>query len=199
MKEKKLIEELQLLQSVQPDSYTLRVIKKKVDMEVLGNNNFSIRKWFSFTPLTTFIAIAAVIFFIIVVTRFLPDTIENDFIVAKIVLASNQYERAKIAVVNVDNQFVVLQQKNFDKRKVILLSQSLALANNQMSGLKLIGEKGKYTSSDCLSLYAKYHKSLETMKNSISSQQNFPEDTQLLAKIKQYDDQSEKKLHEYRD
>jgi hypothetical protein len=199
MKEKKLIENLQLLQSVQPDSYTLCEIKNKVDSKVLYNKNYNKRKWFAFTPLTTLIAFTTIIFFIIVVVYLLPNTIENAITTTKIALAPNQYEKAKIAFVNADNQFIIMQKKNFDKQKVISLSQSLALANTQMSGLKLIGEKGKYSSQNCLSLYAQYHKSLEIMKSAISSHKNSPEDTQLLAKIRQYDDQSEKKLHEYSD
>lgn len=80
------------------------------------------------------------------------------------------------------------------------MSHSLALANTEMTGLKLIGEKGKYTMKDCLSLYSIYHNSLETMKNTVSTQDNSsPEEEKLLSEIKQYEKQSEQKLSKYKD
>lgn len=198
MKDKQIIEKLQLLRSVKPDDETLRLIHKKSTSQLFGENNYSTRKWFSLASLIPFAAFAAVLIFLSVMTGFLPGIIHNSIIVTEISFAPNHYIKAKLAVANAEDQFAIYKQQP-DANKLSALTQSLALANTQMTKLQLVGEKGKYSMKDCLTLYTSYHNSLETIKKTLSSQ-TIPsnEKGQFLRKINQYDEQAERKLHLYK-
>jgi hypothetical protein len=181
MKDNKIIEKLSLLKSVQPDAETLRLIRKRIPLQKPSDKKFSFYKRLTISPLVPLVAIACILILLIAIANFIPQ---------------NHYEKAKIAVANANVQFAAYKKSPTNDQQINSLSHSLALANIQMTNLKLVGEKGKYTMKDCLSLYSTYHASLETMKKSVSSQ-NSSKEVKLLSEIKQYEEQSEKKMHKY--
>jgi len=199
MKKKQAIKKLQLLQLVQPDNVTLRAIHKTVLSEIPVQEQFSIREWLSISPVIQLVAFGAVVIFLSVLTRFMPDAFEKALVYSKIAAASNQYEKAKIAFAYVNDQFSSMKNNSFDSSKMESVSQALTLANTQMSGLKLVGEKGKYTSQQCLELYEAYHTDLKNMDRLISSKASQSAQKGILAsEVEKYDQQSEKKLHNYK-
>jgi hypothetical protein len=199
MKDKQVIEKLQLLRSVKPDEETVRVIHEKSTAQLFGAKRYNTHKWFTIPPLVPIIAFAVILIFFSVVTGFLPNIIHQTVITSEIALASNHYEKAKIAVSDAESQFSFVKQHPTDANKVAALSHSLALANLQMTKLQLKGEKGKYTMKDCLTLYTSYYNTLESMRKTVNSQKNpSDEENQLRREINEYDVQAEKKLHLYK-
>ncbi len=200
MKEKQVIDNLQLLQSVQPDRHTLLLIQKRVCSQIFPEKHFTFRKWLTVTPIIPLVAVTAVVLVLLVVMGFFPRVYEKAFVTARIALAPNQYEKAKIAFAYADQQFFSLKKNSFSSSDVKSFFGSLALANSEMAGLKLTGEKGKYTKEQCLILYSEYHSSLEAMKKEVALMDNSSQKkTLLLTEIKNYDEQSERKLHKYKE
>ena len=196
MTEKTIIKKLRLLQSVQPDFYTLHSIEKEIQNEIGFKKQFHLENLFSFSPVTSFIALAAVVLlFVGTFFIFFQDTVSRFIITTEISFAPDQYQKAKISLDFTKSQFIN------SPNNIASLSQSLALANTEMSGLRLKGETGKYTMQQCLALYTQYHAYLESLKNEVSSKNsslNKQETTALLLEIKHYDQQTENKLHKYK-
>lgn len=192
MREREVSKKLQLLQSVQPNMLVLYQIRKRISAKKQREQKFSM-----FALLTAVIVLT----FIITIIYF-PFTINKVLASLEVAIATNQYDKAKIAVAYADSQFSLMKKNQFKKRDIKPISQSLALANTEMDGLKLMGEKGKYTSLQCLSLYIAYHDSLEAMEKAMAMEivSSQDEHTQmlLLAELKKYDEQSERKIHKYK-
>jgi type II secretory pathway component PulC len=192
MKDRKIIDQLHLLQSFQADTATLRLIRKKIPLQVVDSKRFSFKKWLTVTLFIPVIAFAVVVIFFLVMISIFPYVIDNAVVNAKIAFAPNHYEKAKIALANVNDQLPVASDTN----KIKLLSQALALANTEMSGLQLVGEKGKYTSYQCEELYESYHTDLRKVENAFDSKRS-NEVNLLVSQSEQYDKQAAVKLKNY--
>ncbi len=200
MKEKQVIDKLQLLQSVQPDTQALQLIQERVCSQIFPKKHFTFRNWLAVTPINPLVAVATVVLILLVVIGFFPQIYVKAFVTTRIAFAPSQYEKAKIAFAYADEQFYSLKKNSFTNSNVKSFSGSLTLANNEMIRLKLKGEKGKYTKEQCLNLYSAYHSSLEIMKKEVDSKFDSSKDKPLLlAEIKQYNEQSEKKLRKYKE
>ena len=198
MRDKQIIEKIQLLRSIKPDEETIRLIHKQSTAQLFGEKRYGIRKW-SITSAIPYVALLVILLFFFSVSVLLPNSIHTSIISARIALAPNHYEKAKIAVAHAESEFASFSQQPNDANKLSDFSQALAIANTQMTNLKLKGEKGKYTMQDCLSLYTTYYTSLESMKQTLISQTNSSNKNKSLYKqINQYDQQAEKKLHLYK-
>ena len=197
MKNKKVIDNLKLLQTVQPDKLTLQKIHKQVISQKSGTHSFEFgfRKWFRLTPLIPLIGFTVVCIFIVAAISFSPEFHEV-IVSVKIALAPNHYEKAKIALRNVHDQIYNMQSDPFNESKLTLLSDSLILTNTEMSGLQLVGEKGKYTSYQCLDLYEAYHNDLKKLNISLKSHESDAGNS-LDTKVNLYDLQAKRKLKNY--
>jgi len=196
MKDKQIIEQLHLLQTVKPDAKTLRLIRKRIPAQGIFNKGMNFRKLFSVTQLLPLTAFAGIVIIFLIIMIFLQNIFTSAWISATIALAPNHYEKAKIALENVQNQLSSLKDNNADSNKLNNLSQALALANTEMSGLQLVGEKGKYTSYQCEELYEFYHKDLEQTQNVIISSKNNSGES-IIKQAVQYDNQAMSKLKRY--
>lgn len=215
MKQEDLIKQLKLLKSVQPDSHTLMSIEGEIysQLEIdKKNSHWDRMKYFSdnvflikSNPFTSYGMVAAlfVIVFLSISTGFLPNAMNNTLLYAKIATAPNQYEKAKIAFSYTQTQTETLNNNNnkINPHKLVEISRTITLANTELSALKLVGEKGKYTSQQCQQLYKEYSQYLERLNRLISKKSIDNGDEKsielLKAQIAGYEKQSELKLKIY--
>jgi len=191
MKEKDIVKHLQLLRSVEPDVSAKRALHKKVLSRItVKEKSFGFFGRLFVSPLLAIELLTAVLIFFVVVSGLLTSFSERAIVDFKIAAASNQYEKAKIALAYLYSQITNTQNKSLDNKKFQSLSYALTLSNTQMSELKLVGEKGKYTSQQCLELYESYHEDLQKIDAT-------PAQTLLGPQVKQDEKQSEKKLEMY--
>ena len=196
MNDKQVIKKLIILKSIEPDDETLRLIRKRISPPV-SIISFDFTKWFIKKPLISVFALASVVIIFTATVFLFSNFLDKTILYAKITFASNHYEKAKIALSNVQNQVDSFQKNLPNNTKIKELSSSLALANQEMSGLQLIGEKGKYTSYQCEELYESYHKDLQTIEDTID-QTNNNQGKALISQAKQYDKEAAMKLEKYR-
>jgi hypothetical protein len=198
MNEKETIRKLRLLQEVFPDTRTLHVLKGEIFEEIGFGKRFGLERFLSFSSFRLrFVLAAVVVFFVVSLVIFSTDMISRVTISAEIFFAPDQFHKAQLALGYAESQF------NNSSSNITSRSQSLTLANTEMSELTLVGEKGKYTMQQCLALYNQYHTYLETMKKVVNSDISSSQDKQgnavFLSKVKQYDEQAEKRLHKYKE
>lgn len=194
MKEREIIKKLQLLQSVQPEKHMLHAIRKQVEFPNTGEDRLHLTKKFSIFTLIYPIVFASIIM-VIITTSLFPDYLENTLTAARIALAVNHYDKAKIALEKIQERTAVLQHAN-NANTIVSFSYTLAVANTQISQLRLVGEKGKYTSYQCLELYESYHKDLEKIQSALHPEKNNNE-VLLLTQAKLYDKYALAKLKKY--
>jgi hypothetical protein len=192
MKEKEVINQLHLLQSVQPENRIVQVIRKQVRSPYAVGDGLGLKRGLPIVPMMYTLVFASIV--IIVTLTWFPYFVENTITTARIALFANHYEKAKISLAKVDEQMSLLH--NNDTNTIVTFSHTLALANTQLSELRLVGEKGKYTSYQCLDLYESYHKDLEKIQNTVHPDKNNNADS-LLTQAKQYDASAIAKLKKY--
>lgn len=215
MKQEELILKLKSLKSIQPDSNILMDIKKDVDLRIeAGENNFVLKRIKSFlsnvsltfkaNPFASYgITVAlVVVIFLSVSTGFLPNEINKTLLYAKIVTAPNRYVKASIALSYAQTKLDSGNlKKNIQSSNGIKdISNSIAIANVELSDLKLMGEKGIYTSAQCKDLYKSFQTSLYNLDQYITaSYPNGGDKSTILLKtqISNYEKQAEQKLNLY--
>ncbi|GEM_PF-2549941 len=216
MKQKDVIEQLKSLKSIRPNSHTLMSIERDIYYQLKIDKRYSV--WermtcffkdvfltFKSNPIASYGIAAAllIIVFLSISTGFLPNEINKTLLYAKIAVAPNQYEKAKIAFSYTQAQTDMLDKNNskLDTYQLTEVSRTIALANTQLSGLKLMGEKGKYTSQQCQELYKEYSQHLEkldSLLSKVSIDNGDEESIELLkAQIAGYEKESEQKLKVY--
>lgn len=216
MKQADLILKLKSLKSIQPDYDVLKTIEKDVYSRFETNeSNFILRriKAFSSNVFLTFktnpfasYGIAAallIVVFLSVSTGFLPNEINKTLLYAKIATAPNQYVKASLALSYAQTKLdaVNLKRNIHNQNGIKDISKSIALANIELSELKLMGDHGKYTSTQCKQLYRNYQTSLENLDHYITTSSLNREDKESMASLKiqisNYEKQAEQKLNLY--
>lgn len=195
MNDKTIKKKIALLRSMEPDRNTVRSIHE----QVFPRSYREKQKWLPLPVLVPLVAITGVIVLVVfAVSVFIPRFFDQTITYAKIAIAPDQYEKAQIAFAYEISQISAMQKKTPHDIDISSLSQSLALANEEMNGLTLKGEKGKYTAQQCLELYTAYYDSLGRVKKELMRGDNAQKKS-LLFQINQYDEQAEKKLHKYKE
>lgn len=201
MNDKQVKLKLHVLKSIKPETNTLHEIHGKVFSNIPQNVHRNRAKWLHlpfFIPVVSSIALAIMIFI-------LGGFFSTIVLYTKIAMTPDQHEKAQIAFAYAQ-ETLSEQEKNSNKvnnNTYETLSQSVEIANAQMSQLKLKGEKGKYTQHQCLTLYHEYYKYLQQLKRYTSSKATNSNSLQtrnaLLSEINTFDEQAEIKLHMYKD
>lgn len=203
MKEKQVINKLRLLKTIQPTHRVLNDMKEGVYQQVGVKNKiestFGLREFLGNISVLikeykvasySFVFALLLIIFLSVSSAFLPNQVHSIVLYGRLAFASNQYQRASIALADATSRF------GANGGSVTELSQSLALANTQLDNLKLKGEKGKYTAQQCHQIYQEYLSYLEREEKNVSTRNN-----SSLANVKfqinTYEELAEKKLHMY--
>lgn len=215
MKQEEIIKQLKQLNRIEPDLKTLSEIKQDIYFQLQSEEKVSIWDWLKqFTKLPPFslkanpvmtygLAALAIFVFLSISTGVLPNTASKIFLSVRIATAPNQYEKAKVVFSYAQTQIDALNKSNnkLDNYKLTDISRTIAFANTELSGLKLMGEKGKYTSEQCKELYRSYHTSLENLDHYITTSSPNEEDKQSIAPLKtqisNYEKQAEQKLKLY--
>lgn len=216
MKQADLILQLKSLKSIKPDSSILMSLEKDIHSRLEideGNSVWEKMKSFASNIFLTFktnpfasygIATALLVVVLLSIsTGFLPNGINKTLLYAKIATAPNQYIKASIALSYAQDKInnVRVSSNKLSEDKIKDISQSIAFANVELSGLKLMGEKGKYTSEQCKELYRSYHASLENLDSNITTSFPNEKDKQSIASLKtqisNYENQAEQKLKIY--
>lgn len=216
MKQTDLILKLKLLKSIQPNSGVLKTIERDVYSRIeVDGSNFVLRQmklfWgdvsliFKINPIASYgvVAALAVVVFLSVYTGFLPNELNKTLFYTKIAIASNQYERASLALSYAQTKIatVIFERNAPDQNGIKDISKSIALANTELSELKLMGEEGKYTSAQCKELYRNYQTTLENLDRYIytSSPNGENKDSVdlLETQILNYEKQAEMKFNLY--
>lgn len=216
MKQASIIKKLRSLKLIQPDSETLRATEKNVYFRIKTNQSSSIWEQvrslsssafniFKANPFGSYsLTVALLVIIVISISSgFLPNKINKTLLYAKIATAPNQYVRARIALSNAQDKIntVNVASNKISENKIKDISQSIALANTELSELKLMGEKGKYTSEQCKELYRNYHNSLENLDHYITTSSLGRGDEQskafLKTQISNYEKEAEQKLKLY--
>lgn len=197
MSEVELVKKIKLLKTIKPASAELDVIGKNIYSHLGIEQRPETFIKFGSQPVIYFGTAFAVIFLAIIfnINNLLPNNIHTLITYTKITAASNQYEKAHIALADIQNKYGtpdMIKSSNSED-----ISQSLTLTNNELSNLKLKGEKGTYTSQQCLALYKTYLLYLEKLNKNIPD--NGQPSTRLLkSTIAKYKELSEQKLHMYK-
>lgn len=215
MREEEIIEQLKSLKSIQPDSSVLMGVKKDIHSHLkigksdsvcdkvksYSNHIFPLFKTNPFASYSIVIALFVVIL-LSIYSGFLPNTMNKVLLYSRIVTAPNQYIKASIALSYAQDKINTLNANKLDENKTKDISQSIAFANTELSGLKLLGETGIYTSEQCKELYRSYYASLENLDKSTTANSPNDKDNQALAslkvKISGYKKQAEQKLNRYK-
>lgn len=213
MKQEKLIHQLKMLRKIEPRADTIAEIKQQASLQLRVRKNVDIwvslrrfRKHFSvmfdahpFIGFGTAIALA-VLALLSVSSGLLPKTATTIYLSVAMATLPNQYEKAKFALSYTQAQIDALSAGNtaVNTGKLTDLSREIAFADAQMSGLKLMGEKGKYTSGQCKELYRQYHASLENLDHMLLANSETKQSIgQLHTQISDYEKHAEQKLNLY--
>jgi len=203
MKEEQVISKLTSLKAINPSQVTLRDIKQGVFQQVKNETNpqslFYTREAFGtiahFIQLhkLAFYGLALVIVFVLISISFIiPNQFHTVILYSKLAFAPNQYQKSRIALQDVTSRFGNNKQTEQNTQELL---QSLALANTELSNLKLKGVKGEYTQQECHKLYQEYLNYL------IKEEKNIPAKDSTFSSVKSqinsYQEQAEKKLHMY--
>lgn len=190
MNRKQVIKQIKLLKTLQPTQSVLDDMKEIVFQEVGVAHKDSFRFNLQSYRVTAY-GIAVAVFLIIFLSIFsiIPNQVHSIMMYGKLTFASNQYEKATLALADTIGRF---GNKSIKVNNVQALSQSLALTNTELSDLKLKGEKGKYTAQECHAVYQQYLNYLQ--KEYIATPQSF---STLKSQIFVYQEQAEQKLHMY--
>lgn len=201
MKDQQAIKKLQLLKTMQPSKKALKGIKEgvyhQIQPETKMRTFFSTHDRFRSPASLQFYRVAfyagafafLLIMFLFASTIFFPNQIHNAFLYGRLAFASNQYQKAQIALTDTKSRFADNKsaQENINE-----LAYSLTVTNTQLTELKLKGEKGKYTAQECHQIYQEYLIYLESKEKVISSH-----NSTLKSQINSYEEQAERKLHMY--
>lgn len=202
MKEEQLILKIKLLKRMQPSRTVFNEIKHDVYQQVQAENQrttfpihglfediFTLRRLYN----SAFYSVAFALFLIVFLSisyTFFPNQLHNSILYGRLAVAPNQYEKAHIALEDTKNRFANDKIVHADTNE---LAYSLALTNSELNGLKLKGENGQYTASECHQIYQEYFTYLQSKEKVIPST-----NTMLKSKINSYEEQAEKKLHMYK-
>lgn len=132
--------------------------------------------------------------------------IESVLFQTEIVLAPDKYQKAELAL-NFSRQKLNDLKSSQGKdtgKKIEDLMNSTSRTNTYLAGLNLMGEKGKYTNAQCLSIYKFYDSYLDDLKNTLTASAPYltkstdRNNTLLLQKrISEYEKQAESRLKLY--
>lgn len=202
MNEKQVIKKLSVLKNVQPNNKLLKNIKDDVYQQIrLERRGEVTQKTFAanihaslsyYRYAVSALAVAFVLFVGMII--FFPNHIHTAVLTGKLTVASNQYEKARIAFADTNKRYGNYQAVNTSNIKDA--SYSLALTNKEMSHLHLKGENGKYSAQQCQDLYKQY---LSFLKKEYAAMQNEnnPSVVSLKMQTKKYIEQAETKLNMY--
>lgn len=187
MNKRKIISQLQQLQSVKLSQRDFKKIKNDIDLHIFLQKR---EMYFIANPLVAFL---------------LPMLIISVVSITFLVMHAykNQYNDAQTALLRAEHAMKDIQNNHAINGKTIAyLTDSVDQANKQITALKLKGEKGKYTMQECLQLYRKYYLDLETIESNLQkiplSTVNEKSLSQLKTKVLRYDAQSKNKLQFYK-
>ncbi len=187
MKQEEIIKQLKQLHKIEPKPDTIAQIKSNIyhNLQIPKPSTFQFKA-------NSFMVYGLAIAFAIFV-----------FLSIRIATSQNQFEKASIALSYAQGKIntVIVASNKLNENKIKDISQSIALANGELSKLKLMGEKGRYTSEQCEELYRSYHASLEKLDNNITTSSTNDADKQSIAPLKtqisNYEKQAEQKLKLY--
>lgn len=205
MNEKQVIKKLILLKNIQPTQPVLENMKKniylqvqiksKVDVNTLGKFSISINSLLKlYKPISYGITFTLLVLFLSMFSVFPPNKLHDIILYTRLTLAPNQYEKASIALADTTDRFGSGTAVETDNTKDA--SRSIALANSELSNLKLKGENGKYTAKQCHQIYQEYLRYLEKENQNISTEKK-QSLTMFKLQLSTYEELAEKKLHMY--
>lgn len=198
MKDEYVIAKLKLLKKVEPGAGAVLDVKRRIDSEIKPGENISVifQKPMPFV----FYGAATLTFAILVlfITGILPNGFGQAVLYSRIVLAQNQYEKADLTLSYTKGKIDGLVSKGkISSSSALGISKTLAYANDELSGLKLMGEKDKYSSSQCKELYKSYDVYLWKLDNYLARAGLNPEINLLRSQIRAYEKESARKLNLY--
>ena len=190
MKEEQVISELKRLKTVLPPQAVLNEMKHSIYRKVGAEQKKPLQSTFMFAlPVLAFVLLLV----IFISSLFLTNQLETAILYSKMSFASNQYQKARIAFADITNRFHVTEPLRGNPYE---FSHSLAIANTELSNLKLKGEKGKYTEQECRQIYHEYLSYLKKEEKNIPV--NNSTYSSVRSQISTYEEQAEKKLHMYK-
>lgn len=204
MKKTDLIKQLKLLHQIDPSDRVMGEIGKKIELKIKDvrleipkkENNMPETLINSLKTNKSWVFVLAFTVIIIIFAGSGPfsDLSKSIVLSTRIAIAPNQYEKTRIAI-----EYVKKQQ--YDSSQIEKFSNTLAMADTQLSQLKLMGEKGKYTTKQCKTEYLEFYNYLENTKKYISTVTVEKEDekavTQLKSQMNQYQNRADSKLKLY--
>lgn len=198
MKDEYVIRKLKLLKKVEPGSGVILAVEKNVYSKIEPETGLPFPQ--KYNPFV-FYGLAAFAFAILLLfaTGILPNRFDEAALYSRVALARNQYVKANLALSNAKDKINrLISNKKIDKNKTSDISRTLAFAQGELSGLKLMGEKGKYTSEECKKLYGEYHLYLEKLKTYFKETNSNGEEISVLeSQIDKYEKESGQKLKLY--
>lgn len=176
MNEIDLIKKIKKLKKLEPEEQTFAKLEERIFLSIQKENfissNKSPRPWFigpKFEPVALgLLALCLVLLFTFNIAIFESDL---NFISAqtRIAFASNRYDKAQEALRLSEAQLDTLN-KTGNQAQLAYLSNSTDQTNAFMKDLRLVGEPGKYSSAQCLTLYKEYGEYLENLNSTLQSQ-----------------------------
>jgi len=201
MNEKTVIKKIKTLKRIEPTSYQLETIKKRVSKRT-KNEAVIISPIVRQRVVTAFFVIcfvAAVALGLYQSSFFVKNIMET----VMIQLTQNPYQKAQRSL-TLSQQNLLIAQKNISESNVDSLIVSTAQTNAILAGMNMNGEPGLYTKSDCKQMYEKYISYLSRLQNQLHEAGKKTTDKNLKGKVvnfrsvvSQYHQQADSRLEAY--
>lgn len=183
MKEKDIAKKLSPLKDITPSSQRIKRMKENIFREIEGkkirerDSKGYDRYQFLLRPQYLLLILLLIILGIFS----MPSTQKNIQPVifsARIALASNHYEKAKLAFEEAQGQLGSINDSEASSYQQVMATTTTT--NGYISHLQLQGEKGKYTKEQCKNLYQQYALYLSTLNQHLQAEKQFRYEATVL-------------------
>ena len=188
MNEKEIAKKLSPLKEVTPSPQRIKRIKDNIFSEIDGKK---IREkdsvWYNSYKFLMHPQYLLLVIPLIVIGIFFTSTTQKNiqpFVYsAKIALADNHYEKAKLAFEEAQMQLGSINDSDMSSYQQVM--ETTTTTNEYISHLHLQGEKGKYTKEQCKNLYQQYALYLSTLNHHLQDEKQYTYEATVLNYQKQ--------------
>jgi hypothetical protein len=201
MNENTVIKKIKTLKRIEPTSYQLETIKKRVSKrtknEAVIISPIVRQRVVTAFFVTCFVAAVALGFY--QSSFFVKNMIDT----VMIQLTQNPYQKAQRSLV-LSQQNLLMTQKNVSESNVDSLIVTTVQTNSILAGMNMNGEPGLYTKSDCEQTYKSYIRYLSHLQKQLNEASKKTTDKNLQKKVTdfrsvvtQYHQQADSRLEAY--
>lgn len=188
MNEKDIAKKLSPLKDITPSSQMIKRMKEGIYRELDGKkiqekNHVRYDRYQFLLRLQYLLFVILLIVLGIFSMPSMQKNIQPVIFSARIALANNHYEKAKLAFEEAQIQLNSINDSNVSSYQQVM--ETTTTTNGYISHLQLQGEKGKYTKEQCKNLYQQYALYLSTLNHHLQVEKQFTYEATVLNYQKQ--------------